>query len=293
MDVSIIIINYNTEELILECIKSIINQTHNITYEIIVVDNNSTIVPIYLKSNKQIKLIPLSKNIGFGKACNAGALEASGEYLFFLNPDTILINNAVKTIYDCISNDKNIGICGGNLLSNDLMPIHSFSRIAPGIKQELILLFKLNSLNKQYNKSNRILDVEYITGADLMIKKQLFFNVGGFDSEFFMYYEDTYLCYRIKKMGFRVVNTPLSRIIHLEGKSFKVNEKREELSYESRMLYLRKRYNIFYIHICNLIHITTCISRLFMFYFNKNKNYLWKLRLNLILSNQKGFTKQK
>lgn len=96
MDVSIIIVNYNTEKLILECLDSIYGETYDIEYEIIVVDNNSPRLPTVLKEDKRIKYIHSEINLGFGNANNLGAKFAEGKFLFCLNPDTRLVNNAIK-----------------------------------------------------------------------------------------------------------------------------------------------------------------------------------------------------
>ena len=138
MDVSIIIVNYNTEKLVIDCINSIINKTTNINYEIIVVDNNSDngsfnkiidTFPIssYINTNcLDIKFIRNEQNIGFGLANNEGFKQAKGEYLFCLNPDTIIVNNAIKILYDFMENNTECGACGGNLYDLNMKYVHSF-----------------------------------------------------------------------------------------------------------------------------------------------------------------------
>ena len=284
MDVSIIIVNYNTEKLILDCLDSIYNNTNGFDFEVIVVDNNSPNKPNFLEKDQRIKYIQSEKNLGFGKANNLGAEYAIGKYLLFLNPDTIVLENAITILYEQISKDSTIGICGGNLLSNEMDETHSYYMIPPGIWNEIIILFKLDSLNPQYNHTQEIIDVEYITGADLMIRKDLFNEIGGFDKDFFMYFEETYLCYRIRLLGYRVVNIPQSHIIHLEGKSFKINKYREQLYYASRKTYLIKRYNSLYYYICNIIHLTTCLSRMILFAWKKDKFNMWFCRFKLLFN---------
>ena len=100
-DISIIIVNYNTLHVLRPCLDSIIEQTIGIDYEIIVVDNGSTDGSIEeLSSNSRVTFIPTGENLGFGRANNKGLEQAKGEYIFFLNSDTLLKNNAIKMLYD-------------------------------------------------------------------------------------------------------------------------------------------------------------------------------------------------
>lgn len=151
MNVSVIIVNYNTEELTLNCIKSIIDKTHKVSYEIIVVDNASPTRPQRLSQQKNILYIQSETNLGFGKANNLGATRSSGEILFFLNPDTLLINDAISILYEYLHNHPETGICGGNLFSIDMEPAHSFRKTSPSILSEIYdLLNRRNVLLKKF-----------------------------------------------------------------------------------------------------------------------------------------------
>ncbi len=287
MDVSIIIVNFNTEELILNCLDSIYEKTQQLNFEVIVVDNNSPNRPNLLKNDKRIKYIQSETNLGFGKANNLGTQYASGKYLFLLNPDTILINDAISILFNYNEQNPNVGICGGNLYTKQLKPCHSYRVIAPGILEEINDLFKGLPLKlfsqDHFNKSNKCKQVAYITGADLLISKKLFTEINGFDNDFFMYFEETYLCYKVSKLGMKIINVPQARIIHLEGQSFfHFKEKREILYFESRNLYLRKRYSPLYIRICNMISKFNCIINIAYFSVISKKKiaYIWKFRLN-------------
>lgn len=287
MNVSIIIVNYNTEQLVLDCINSIQEQTKGITFEIIVVDNNSENEPKLLKNEKRIKYIQSEINLGFGRANNLGSKQAKGDFLFFLNPDTILINNAISILYHHMTSHSNIGICGGNLYTNSLHYTHAYGILSPGILNEIMLFFLFKPLllfKSEFNKTNKPIEVEYITGADLMIKRDLFFSINGFDKDFFMYFEETYLCYQIKSLGFKIINNPIAKIIHLEGKSMTFKKHKESLFYQGRKIYLTKRYNNFYYIICNILHAITCISRIILFARNNNKREMWVYRLRLLFT---------
>lgn len=251
MDVSIIIINYKTLSLIVNCIRSIIEKTDGISYEIIVVDNNSN--DDFSKCLKDkfgdlVKCVPLQENIGFGRANNEGVGIATGRNIFFLNPDTLLINNAVKILSDYLDANPNVGCCGGNLYNGEMQPIHSYSMLLPSIKWELNLLSggALEKImwgkNAQFNHTKDFKKVGYICGADMMVKHSVLNEVGAFSKYFFMYYEDTELSYRIHKAGYDIVSVPTAKIQHLVGKSMggKTFNPR-------RILYIENSSSIFYI----------------------------------------------
>ena len=133
MDVSIIIVNYNTYDLTLDCINSIKEKTNNIKYEIIVVDNNSPNRIIENLKLENVRLVLNSKNGGFGYANNIGNKYAKGKYLFFLNSDTILMNNAIFELFEFMEKKSNVGICGGNLYTLEHKPTISFERFKPSL----------------------------------------------------------------------------------------------------------------------------------------------------------------
>lgn len=283
IDVSIIIINYNTEKLILDCLDSIYEKTEGLNFEVIVVDNDSPNKPEILISDNRIKYIQSEKNLGFGKANNLGAKHAEGNYIFCLNPDTILINNAIKELYDFMGNNPDAGICGSNLFHSDMTSGHSYEILKPSIYQEFInsrnCTFK--RYNENFNATDNPKNVSHVVGAALMIKKELFDKIGGFDKDFFMYLEETYLCYQVKKIGYKIFNVPTSKIIHLEGKSFTLRKKYEDMFYDGRKKYFIKVYGTFYFCIANILgSINMFINVVFFTITGKReerKKWLYKL----------------
>ena len=115
-----------------------------------------------------------------------------------------------------------------------------------------------------------------------MIPKYLFDDIGGFNDDFFMYFEETYLCYQVKLKGYKIVCNPLSSIIHLESKSIQYKKYKDELYYCSRKKYLIKRYGYAYFIICNVIHFFTCLSRIPIFIFKKQSLKMWMYRIKLL-----------
>lgn len=228
MDVSIIIVNYKTLALILNCINSIIKYCEGINYEIIVVDNNSSDdfeKRISEMFGDSIICIPLSENIGFGQANNEGLKRAKGRNVLFLNPDTLLLNNAVKVLSDFLDTHPSVACCGGNLYDEKLEPMHSYSMLLPSLCWEFNLLSNgiLEKIrwgkNAQFNHTMSPRKVGYICGADMMVKRDVLNQMNGFSKYFFLYYEDTELSYRINQAGYKIASVPSARIQHLEGKS--------------------------------------------------------------------------
>lgn len=263
MDVSIIIVNYNTSKLILDCVKSIKEKTDSISYEIIVVDNNSPHDDglILLAENPDVIFIKALENLGFGRANNLGTKHASGEYFFFLNPDTMLINNAIYEMVNFLKTNSGVGACGGNLFDAEGRPTHSYSRLFPSIIKEIDYALRrgiskmIFGHNHEFNHTGKALEVAFVTGADLMIPRSVWNSVGGFSDDFFMYFEETELEYRINKAGFRVYSIPTAKIVHLEGKSFTLNVEREKRILRGRFVYFHKVYGKVYNNVANNLNL--------------------------------------
>ena len=258
-DVSIIIINYRTPQLVIDCVQSIIEKTKDINYEIIIVDNDSqdnSKKIIEEKLGNRIVFIESNENLGFGKGNNLGVKYAQGKYLFFLNSDTILINNAIKILYNFLISHKEIGIVGGNLYTIDSKPSPSFSMNFDTIddykndskwlsilKTKILRHKKKNNIT--FNDTNKPLRVGYVFGTDMMIEKSLFDFVGGFDSDFFMYAEEEDLSYRIVKLGKEIWSVPSAKIIHFDGGSSISNKEFNPKHFKMRLhggfIYFKKR----------------------------------------------------
>jgi len=237
MQVSIILVNYNTKQLLLQCIQSVYHHTTGINYEVIIVDNASSddSIPAVKAAFPKVTCIENSKNVGFGVANNIGVEKAVGKYIFFLNSDTILLNNAIKVFYDFMEDtaNVNVGAVGGELLNNDGAIIHSYSNF-PSLLQTLSITFRHNVYYKtgliklrrliskpiiNYTPVKEAFKVDYITGADLFMRKDVFTKAGGFNPDFFMYFEESDLQKRLSNMGLSRMIIPGTKIIHLEGAS--------------------------------------------------------------------------
>lgn len=288
IEVSIIIVNYNTLELTKNTINSVIEKTKNLKYEIILIDNASIdgSVEFFEKEYKnKIIFIKNNENLGFGKANNKGIEIARGKYVFLLNPDTLLINNAIKILFDFMEKNENCGICGGNLYDLKMKPMHSYKQRIPSLKTEIDdnlnlmrkIYTKLLMKRTDFNYTEKNLEVGYITGADMFIRKKVLEESGYFDEDFFMYCEESELTLRIKKLGYKVISVPKAKIIHLESKSIGIKEKKEHLGKESHYKYFYKTGNL---KTCKYAYYISQAGYFLRFLVSFNKDYLKLIKIN-------------
>jgi len=249
MDVSIILVSYNTKNLTRNCIKSIYEKTENLKYDIRVVDNNSSdgSVQMIQEEFPQVKLVASSENLGFGKANNIAIKQSDAKYCFLLNTDTLLINNAVKMLFDFMEKpeNQNFGACGGQLYNADMTLQHSVGEFdtidmlykkALGLNFDMLAvryknLFKSKVKNHSETQQDRSFifspdyQPDFIIGADLMLRKSALDKTGAFDEQFFMFGEEAELCYRIKKHCYKIGFVPQASIVHFGGASAYNNNK--------------------------------------------------------------------
>jgi GT2 family glycosyltransferase len=233
IDLSIITISFNTREILTDCIKSVVKYTKGITYEIIVVENDSKDgslerIKELEKQYPEVKLVDAKANIGFGRANNLGAKNAKGEYLLLLNSDTLIFDNAIKESLDDIKKIPNCGVFSCKLLNAD-KSIQASGGHFPTFGNvfawqffidDLPLIGKtIPSFHPQLGSYNKNKQMDWITGAFMIISKKVFDEVGGFDEKIFMYTEEMELCYRLRKMGYKTIYQISPSIIHLGGAS--------------------------------------------------------------------------
>lgn len=261
MDVSIIIVNYNTKEIIKNCLKSIYAQTKDISFEVIVSDNGSVDGSSEMLKSEfpQVILIENNANLGFGKANNVAAKNAKGKYFFFLNSDTVLLNNAVKIFFDFAESQfSHREHCIYGCMLTDLRGniVHSYEKFTPPAKgvfrcivqtyphlagvSSRICLKNDSSTDKQIKTS----EIQFIIGADLFVLAEDFYALDGFDEHFFMFFEDEDLCRRALLLEIACCIMQDAKIVHLESRSTKVKSKKIQF-FESSFLFYAKRYYSF------------------------------------------------
>ena len=255
IQVSVIIVNYNTKQLLSDCLKSINEKTVDIEYEVIVVDNDSHdgSQEMLKRDFRWVRLIESKENLGFGKANNLGMRNARGKYFLLLNSDTILVNNALKEFYDYSECHPGFGALGSILLDKDLKPCHSYGRFPSPLGSLKDVIAKYIRCLKDKSKFHpkqvlKPLAVDYVTGADLWVSKYVYETIGGFDPEFFMYFEESDWELRMSEAGLQRLIIPGPRIIHLEGGSDKSLSTRWSTTrvtnyMRSKRIYERKNFN--------------------------------------------------
>jgi len=243
LDLSIIIVDYKSKSLTFDCLKSIKENVTGLSYEIILVDNNQDQKLKIDSSQVDDILSPIphsllhtNSNKGFGSGNNLGSSKANGEYLLLLNPDTLIFDDSIQKMLSFIKNHKEIGALTC-LLGPDKKTLQKnfFGKF-----QSLLSVTFRHYNYQKIDLAKEFFYTDIVTGAALMIKKDLFAKIGGFDEKFFMYLEDDDLCKRLVDLGYKnaVLNT--ARIIHLEGKSMKKNSERKRIYYQSQNLYWLK-----------------------------------------------------
>lgn len=254
MDISIIIVNYNTREVTKQCLDSIFKWTKDVSFEVIVVDNDSHDgSKDMLATYPNIKYVQSGGNLGFGKANNLGYKQSCGRYVLLLNSDTYLLNNAIK--WFVVEFDKlphSVGCIGGWLRSSDGSINNSYGKI-PDMHSAMSSAFSLylralgmkSKQRKDVDDTTKSKDVEYVMGADICIRREVVEECGMFDPDFFMYYEESEMQSRYRKSGYTSMLVPSPKIVHLECVSSKVANKKysyanRQTFFNSYMLYMKK-----------------------------------------------------
>lgn len=252
LDVSIILVSYNTKDLTRACIKSVIEKTEGLSYDIWVVDNNSSdnSCEMIKQEFPHVHLIENKENKGFGAANNQAIKQAESKYVFLLNTDTLLLNNSIKILFDYMEENPNLGACGGNLYDAEGNHVHAYGHYKT-FMSKMVKTFKLGYFfpkekaineDKGQNEQDEFKEVDIIVGANLFMRKSVLDEIGIFDEDFFLYDEETELQFRIKKAGYNISLNPNSKIAHLEGKSTKNRAISRAFKMESEILCYKKCY---------------------------------------------------
>ena len=256
-DVSIVIVNWNTRDLLRDCLRSIVAQTRR-DFEIIVVDNASTdgSAPMVLSEFPEAVLIANDENHGFAAANNQGIRKATGRYVLLLNPDTLILDGAIDTMLDWCERHPDVGCAGCQVLESETK-IQATGFGDPG---PLNLLLIETGLHRALPKSRLFgrpeygwwdrateLDVDVISGMFMLIPARVLDEVGLLDEAFFVYSEEADLCRRIRRAGHRCVFTPVARILHRGGGGKSTSQVKPRMYVQlqkSKLLYVRKHYGV-------------------------------------------------
>jgi N-acetylglucosaminyl-diphospho-decaprenol L-rhamnosyltransferase len=251
LDLSVVIVNWNVRDLLQRCVESVLSSQRSITTEIIVVDNASVdgSVEMLRAEFPQTVLIANPENRGFPAANNQGIAAAQGRYVLLLNPDTEVLADALDALVQYMDAHPDVGLVGPQLLHPDGQ-VQSSRRRYPTLATLFFESTWLESLaprallRRYYvldQPDKAVLDVDWITGAAMLARREVIQQVGGMDERFFMYSEELDWCRRIKAAGWRVVYHPEARVIHYEGKSSEQAVPARHVNFQrSKIRYARK-----------------------------------------------------
>ena len=283
MDLSVVIVNYQTFELTKNTINSIFKYDYPFTYEIIVVDNASnddSLARLQDYFKDKVTFIASKENNGFAAGNNQALRIANGKYVLLLNSDTIVWENTLENIYGYMEKHTDVGACGCRVLLENGELDKACKRSFPNVKNSFFRLFHIptNSKDDNYNLNDlpddEIYEIDCLTGAFMFMRAETLDETGFLDETFFMYGEDIDLCYRIKKAGWKIIYYGESIITHLKGASSK--KQKNKLIYEfyrAMYIYYKKHHadeSSFITNIVVYIGIAVlCILKLFLNLFKK------------------------
>lgn len=228
-DLSIIIVSWNVRELLEACLNSILAHQESLTVEILVIDSCSADGTAEMVRQKfpQVRLMACLENVGFPKGNNLGLAQASGRYLFLLNPDTEVIGSALTTLKTYLDQHPAVGLVGPQLLNSD-GTVQSSRRRFPTwqtavFESTWLQPYAPAGLLEQFYVLDRPdeqpAEVDWVMGAAMLVRREVVAQVGGMDEGYFMYSEELDWCKRIKAAGWQVVYEPAAQIVHHSGKS--------------------------------------------------------------------------
>jgi len=246
MDISIVIVNWNTRELLLDCLASVYETVKNVFFEIWLVDNASVDGSVEAVKDVYpgVNIIQNKKNLGFAAANNKAFKKMQGRYVLLLNTDTALTIGAVETLYDFMENNPDVGMACGQLLHQDgskQNSIASFPSLLSLMCNEsfLQILFpdKFPGKRKEIAKP---IEVDSCIGACMMVRKKAMDEVGLLDENYFFFLEETDWARRMKQAGWKICFVPLARIFHFQGQSVGHDVESRIMFYRSRYIYFKK-----------------------------------------------------
>ena len=278
IDLSIVIVSWNVRDLLRNCLRSIDAGRGDLRLEVIVVDaaSHDGSPAMVGEHFPWVKLIARSDNVGFPRGNNIGLAEALGRYLLLLNPDTEIIGNALTKLLNFLDSQPNVGVVGPQLLNSD-GTVQSSRRRFPTLATGLLESTWLESiapraiLDHYYAADlpdDQTAEVDWLMGACLLIRREIYEAVGGMDEDYFMYSEELDYCRRIKEAGWRVVYLPDAQVVHHAGKSSEQAVAARHVAFQrAKLRYFRKFHGRFPAQFLRFVLLS---------------NYLWQLVLEAL-----------
>ncbi len=245
MDLSIIIVNWNTKNFLLQCLESVYSMLKGIEMEVFVVDNGSIDGSVVAAKERfpEVKFIQNEMNLGFARANNQALHHAKGKYLLLLNPDTQVKEGAIERLISFMDAHPEAGGAGAQLLNADGSKQNSIANF-PSLATELLNKSLLRFLFPEAfpGKGRDYLEpieVDSVIGACMIVRRDAIEQVGLLDEDYFLFLEETDWCYRMKRAGWKIYHVPQAEIYHFQGKGAEREKER------ARAEYYRSRYHFF------------------------------------------------
>jgi GT2 family glycosyltransferase len=276
IDASVVIVSWNTCDILRGCLRSIYQQTREISFEVFVADNNSHdgSADMVRAEFPEVTLIRNSQNRGFAAACNQGMRMASARYMLLLNPDTVILDDAISRCVRYADLNPDVGVVGCQVLEDE----HRISPTGFSFPSPLNVFLAQSGLSRIFPRSRPFgrpelgwwdreteRDVDVVTGMFMLVRREAIEQVGLMDESYFVYTEEADWCFRFSQAGWRRVFTPSARIIHLDGgakSTSQVSTKMFVQLQKSTMIYHRKNLGLAAWWLLKVIYIASNFVRM-------------------------------
>jgi len=301
-DITVVIVNWNTGDLLRNCLNSVYETMKDIRYEIIVVDNASTdgSVAMLRKEFPTVTIIENRENRGFGAANNQAFAVMKGRYALLLNSDTILTKHAIGELFQFMENHLDTSLACGQLLNEDgsrQNSIANFPTLITLLANTSLLeyLFPKRFPSKRYIHKNPV-EIESAIGACVLVRKKAMDDIGVFDERYFFFFEETDWAYRMRSAGWKIYHVPSAVIYHLQGKSVGDSIRSRIEFYRSRYQFFKKYRRSIYVYAVYSIIISrlminsffTLLGNIVTVFMKRNLRRKWKVYIQLIYWHLKG-----
>ncbi|OGC74296.1 MAG: hypothetical protein A2145_04770 [candidate division Zixibacteria bacterium RBG_16_40_9] len=290
-ELSILIVTWNSQATIRDCLDSINKNCQNLSLEVLVWDNASAdeTAKIIKTEFPQVKLSQSQQNLGFAKGNNCLVDEANSEFILFLNPDTLIMNDSIERMLEYIKDSKTVVALGPKLLYPDNSFQLSYAKF-PNLWTEFFTKIYQRSAHQKRSlilkfiakNSSKTKEVDWISGACLLTRRKVLQELGGFDENFFLYFEDADLCCRLKSKG-QIVYYPEANVMHLVGISTKSQNLKTGYHYRKSQLYYYRLHNGRFSNLILKLYLSVKFG-LAVIFSNREKKEWYKKIIGLIWS---------
>lgn len=244
IDLSVVIVNWNTSALLRNCLESVFRTTSGLRFEVIVVDNGSTddSVDVLRREFPQVRTILNAMNRGFAAANNQGIAASEARYVVLLNSDTVVPPDTLRRLVTFAEHNPSVGVVGPRLLNGDGTLQKSWARF-PTVLSEILGKNVRAARPFRNGRYAEAFEVDSVGGACMLIRRTTFNRIGLLDEGYFMYSEEVDLCYRARERGELVCYLPETHVIHFGGQSARIQSRRMKAQlYRSKLIFFQKHY---------------------------------------------------